>query len=470
MGRVIVSKLTAYSRAGRMYRSTGFSSPRTRLTGLTKLALLAVLAALFLDCFQTGATGADYGVTLYVDDFTSAVLLFVGAAAFVKTQRVPARSTWPLFILFGLVVLNLFRGIAAVGLRPAGNLARTLIYLIAPPLAAGLLHSQLRIDPKRLAKWLCGLGLAVALVAIGRWAGVIAMPPELLDKLREVPRTLPADYGMIVGQALLAAICLQIINGSSWSGTFITGILAIVTIVLQIRSVWAATLIGALWLVVRTARYSRQVRPQLACLVILGGCLFAVPETWRDKIGEVFATNVGEIYQEDSTWQWRVQGYTEATSRLFASDYLEVLVGPPAGKQFDSNASFASIHIHSRYFDTLAYYGILGTIALFAWLWLLAKRVMGWSDADRSRERDFRIGRAFLQSLLVSQLVYFIPYFGTIPQGVVLGLIWLAAPSPHRRSAPRIDHLHIDPQSFLVEYRSAASLAPEGSADSGGIA
>jgi O-antigen ligase len=168
-------------------------------------------------------------------------------------------------------------------------------------------------------------------------------------------------------------------------------------------------------------------------------------------LNSLVSANLSETQSEKSSWEWRVQGYAEATDRVFAGDATDTAIGPPAGWAANSNAAFASTHIHDRYIDTLAYYGVIGLAILLMWLGILAKRV---SQRRRLVAAEcFRgdTGSTFLQALLLSEVVYLIPYFGGILQGTALGLIWLAA--SHHVLPPRT--------KYTVKVRAARLRNPE---------
>jgi O-antigen ligase len=149
--------------------------------------------------------------------------------------------------------------------------------------------------------------------------------------------------------------------------------------------------------------------------------------------GNIAAINVGEVQSINSTWAWRVAGYEEATARLLDSGPVDMLIGPPAGWAADLTAtSFSSTIIHSRYIEVLAYYGILGCAVLLLWLGMLAKRIGRTTRLLRGRPARNHAQAHFLEALLLSEIVYMIPYTGGILQSAVLGLIWVAATQNQR--------------------------------------
>jgi len=103
------------------------------------------------------------------------------------------------------------------------------------------------------------------------------------------------------------------------------------------------------------------------------------------------------------------------------------LIGPPAGWGTNTGGSFASIHIHGRYIETLAYNGLAGASALLAWLVVLTRRSRHRARSTSMVQPLPRSSAALLQAILLSELLYFIPYGGGILQSAVLGLLWIAA-------------------------------------------
>jgi hypothetical protein len=168
-----------------------------------------------------------------------------------------------------------------------------------------------------------------------------------------------------------------------------------------------------------------------AACVALGVIVLADPQV-LESAGRIVTTNAQEVESEDSTWAWRVEGYDVAAARLVSSEPVDILIGPPAGWAAEAvGESFASTTIHSRYIATLANYGIVGFAVLLLWFGMLAKRV-GWPTKalpERSA-RDY-VGTPLLEALLLSELVYMVPYNGVILEGAVLGLIWVAAQQNH---------------------------------------
>jgi hypothetical protein len=290
----------------------------------------------------------------------------------------------------------------------------------------------LRLTSERIATGLGALGCALTIVAAVRWAGLLPTPQEIIDNdFREVVRVLPAESAMLIGQSLLAVLCLQITRGVRSWGVCLAGTLAATVIALQHRSVWLSTLVGLAWFASRTFRVSQKLWLQVAAGAFVGLTIAATTLIAAGGVGKVLSlgkVNFDETQQDNSTWSWRVQGFAEATDRVFSSDMLETLLGPPSGRDLNSDDNVvASVHIHNRYVATLANYGIVGLAGLIAWLSIVARKVGGWVGPIPGESCESRVGRVFLQALLLSQLTYFVAYSGEIMQGVLIALIWLAS-------------------------------------------
>jgi hypothetical protein len=399
---------------------------------------IMISAAAVLDLFEIKLGSAGLGVNVYFDDVALVVLLLTCFLAILQYRKNFPRDATPCLMLMVLIVLSFSRGISTYGLKAAGNSARNLLTFTTPALAIMLSRPVFRLDASRLARWLVWAGSCLCMVVLLRWAGVLPTPVDLQENARLVNRAIGADHAIIIGQAFIAAIYLPLVKRRSawwWVGA---GVLGGIIFALQHRSVWVASVIGVTWLILRHSRRSigRTLAIGAAACAVLGVITLASPWVLQTT-GQIATTNAEEVLSKNSSWAWRVQGYEEATGRLFESDFVDISIGPPAGWAADSNLSFASTHIHSRYVDTLAYYGVVGFAVLLLWFWVLAKRV-GWpARSIRGMASPNNIGTIFLEALLLSEVVYLVPYFGGILEGTVLGLIWVAAKQNWSFSAAR---------------------------------
>ena len=394
----------------------------------TAVTLIAV--AVLSDLTGIGESGFQLGVTIYPLDLSCAALIACCIVVSLRTRSLPRDFCWPALILLALGVLNFGRGVLLFGPKAPGNNARELIYLVLPVVAFSFLGPAMRMNAERLINYLSLASLGFAVVAVARWAGVLAMPDVYDEEFREVVRVLPSDYAIVIGQALIGVLGTQLIRGFRTTGLMIAGLFAGLVFALQHRSVWTATVAGIAWLVLRSPRLVWREWLKFSSLTLLLASSLTLTALLAsgplEKALKLFHSNVQEVSQDGSTWAWRVEGYSEAIERVFSNGLTQATLGPPSGRDLSNTASFASIHIHDRYIHTLAYYGLIGLVFLFAWLlstWMRIQRLA----LIASRDRRELINKATLEAMLISALVYFVPYSGGQLEGTLLGAIWLAS-------------------------------------------
>jgi O-antigen ligase len=306
-----------------------------------------------------------------------------------------------------------------------------MIFLIVPFLAFTILGPALQLTFSRAMVWLCGAALLFSGVAVCRWAGILPMPEELIfDNIRQIPRVLVSDIAMIIGLAMIAIVGSMLSRGVRMTGILTITFFAAVLVGLQHRSVWTATAVGLVWLAVRSLHYASLKRCiQLAVAgsaVAITALLFIVASGNAKQLTSMLEVNIEEATKEDSTFAWRLSGFGEAIDRTFSGGPVDIVLGPPSGRDLTDIASFASTHIHNRYIDTLAYYGVLGLLLLLALLRGLAARVLRIrSSVVEGTAPD--LAGLVLQAILLSELTYFLAYFGNLAHGAILGLLWVTS-------------------------------------------
>ena len=397
------------------------------------VAVTSVGAAALCDATGIGAEGLQFGIGIYPQDIACAVLVAACVVVSLRTRSLPHDSCMPAAILLGLSLLNFARGVPVFGLKSAGNSLRVLFFLVLPAVAFSALGGVVRMTVGRLVNCLSLASLVLVAIAVGRWTAVLPMPEQWgEDEIRTVARVLPSDYAMIIGQALIGVAGIQFIRGFRATGLIIAGMFAVVLFALQHRSVWVATGAGLVWLTLRSPRLYRLEWLKVSSLVLLlASALALAPLLASGMFGKALnlvRSNLEEVGHDDSTWAWRVEGYSEAMQRVFSNGLAEAALGPPSGGEGDlmGTASFASIFIHDRYVGVLAYYGVTGLLVLLVWLISSAARLQSLRPIA-SRDRHARTNKAILEALLISILVYFVPYSGGLLEGSLLGALWLTS-------------------------------------------
>jgi hypothetical protein len=419
----------------------------------------AIVATAVLNLLEIGNAGIDIGVNLYADDVAIVIILITCCMVSLKHRKPLPRDILPCFLLLLFILQSFIRGVVTYGSKPAGNSVRNLLAFVTPAFVIMVLRPAFQLDVARLARWLRWAGYLLSVVAVCRWAGVLPTPGDVLERGREVTRVIQSDYAFVVGLAFLASVYgLLVARRGAWAWVG-AAVLGSVTFALQHRSVWTATAAGLVWLAIKSAPRVSPIKwltiAATAC-ILLGTIIFVAPQT-ADLADNIATVNARELQSKDSTWSWRVSGYESAVDRLLGSNVVDMYIGPPAGWAATSNESMASTHIHSRYVDTLAYYGIGGCTVLILWFGILVKRVWWVARSPREGVARNHAGAILLQAALLSELVYLIPYFGGILQGSILGLLWVAA--NQKAVSPRFGASRIRALSIRLQAKPATLVS-----------
>lgn len=388
-----------------------------------------------------GAPLLQVGVSLYLLDLVCFVLVACSARILLRSRTLKRDLCWWAVLLLGLGVLNFARGAQLIGPKAPGNAARDLIYLVLPAACFSCMSTAVRMTAERIVKYLSVAALVLTGIAVARWTGLIPVPEGTDDGLRDFARVLSAAYAMIIGQGLIALSGIQLLNGFRAWGLIIAGILTAALFALQHRSVWTATTAGMLWLVFRSPRVVRREWLKFSSMVLFAASALALGPLVASGFVETAIglahSNIVEIQNDNSTWDWRVHGYTEAIERILSSGPANLVLGPPSGLDRIDATEDASIFIHDQYVAVFAYYGAVGCALLLAWLLVLAARIRG-SSLLAGTDRNAQVSSVILEALLVSTLIYFIPYAAGQLEGSLLGLLWLAT-SGHQTQAATVD-------------------------------
>jgi hypothetical protein len=391
-------------------------------------------AATILDCLHVWDAGISLGVSIYSDDIACAAIICSAIIVAIRSRGISRNLCWPATILLGMAALNFLRGIILYGLKPAGNGARDLCFLVIPVVAFSSMRLKIGVSPSRITIWLGVASAMFAAIAVFRWIGVLPIPEGLAgDSFRDLDRVLSANEAIAISQGLIAIMAIQIIRGVRVAGILAAAAFGAILLALQHRSVWVATAAGGAWLVLRFQAHAGRELARITVVCLGGtllGVLLLVASGKSGTLLSLIGTNVAETQQSDSTWAWRVSGFSEATERTLTNGIIEAAIGPASGRDLSNTASFASAHIHDRYIDVLAYYGVFGLAVFMWWLWAQGTSLRSiFVMAEKRREMMLEV--VLLESLLISEMVYFVPYFGGLRDGMLLGLLWVAAAQEH---------------------------------------
>jgi O-antigen ligase len=367
-----------------------------------------------------------FGFNFYLLDL---VLVIVGGAAvsrmlFAK-ERVHVDLCW---LAYGALLLLSFARGALVYRIGAANAFREFYYFWA--VAAYFSTFRYSEDDiwRLLRIWLWATVALVAL-AIFRWI-CDALGLELAVMWRGIGdfvpfRVLISHNAMIMASSMVI-LSYMLINrmGASYWKMLLILVCGLCVIVLQHRSVWVATIAGAVLLFMLESKNRARVSGQLALLGIGIGVATAVlfAAGYGERIMAQLGASVEEAtHAQHSTFTWRIQSWRELTSDLIQSGPAAVAFGKPMGTAWDrileAVENTVSAAPHNFYIQILTRAGVLGLVFFVATYALQLRRLLSAYAAGTALRLV-----PMLIVLLGMQLVYFVPYSGDYVAAMLLGV------------------------------------------------
>ena len=338
---------------------------------LKPILALWILAVLFLTEFATpvplDTSLVKAGTTHIYPADAVAVLLLIVTAIYLIRQPPPARIMVPLAVAGAIFTVNLALGIAAFGLHQAVNESREWLYLLTTTAFV------IAVGPWTSRFWRPWFVFALGAMGLA-WLGVArhglhsATSPIVINGQLVDSRPLNS-----AGAAALA-FALIVLLGSKTIGLrrkVIFGAAAICTlIVVQQRTVWAVLAVAFLvWAAASlrrhgTARYRRLAAAGVAVLSTVAVALAAGVAT-----GNVLDRSLAETTSKNSTFAWRVIGWTDLlhADHSAAGLLLGFRFGTGYRRIIDGHVVTASPH--SFYVATMLRLGLTGLVALAFLYW-----------------------------------------------------------------------------------------------------
>ncbi|MHB1510720.1 MAG: hypothetical protein ACYCST_15555 [Acidimicrobiales bacterium] len=327
------------------------------------------------------------------------------------------RAPRPLVVFMAILLLSTLRGVAAFGLQPSIVDAREMLSM----LTAAVFFSTVRFTPQlvRVVRNCLLLASGVLLViAVDFWLqhgfGTYAATGA---------RALDALQALILLETTIFTILFPPLRGPVLR--WVVPMAGFVLVVLSIqRTVWAATLVAVAVLVVVRQRSSGATAVAGRRVVVVAAVLAVLLLVAAGPSGVTSSLTAG--YQQtsitqNSTLNWRLQGWSALIHRQIAGPLADLVVGSPSGTGSARaiDGSIVTVAAHSEYVSTLDKVGILG-LALLVWVYMTALR----KARRRLHSPSPFVGQAALliTVLLDLQLTYLVAYSEGWLVGLMLGL------------------------------------------------
>lgn len=235
-------------------------------------------------------------------------------------------------------------------------------------------------------------------------------------------RVIKSEYAYLLSVTIVALFLRYLVPNTFKPAKVITILFIIAVLVLQHRSVWAATIISIISVTlipgIKTTRL-------FSNLIVIGGLglILLLPLLYSGQ-GEIFIESINEsadnaTHLTTGTFGSRLQGWNQFIDFWPKLPFSSQLLGEPMGSRVAGIRSA----LHNFYLQILSRVGLIGILSiLFFYFKTMFKLYL---NAISSSEN--RIYYALFFMLLLGQLTFYIPYSCQAEHGIILGIAYSLA-------------------------------------------
>lgn len=405
-------------------------------------------------------------VSVGFDDIVFALLLTAGIARFLRLRRLTALER--VMVLFGfMLVLSLVRGVLVFGQQSVGEyrlflpLVSTVIYFSSFP------PSRTRFD--RIGKIWLALTIPMVVLIVLRWVqnlgGVDLGVYDEEFGADAALRVVNGPYAFFLATSVMLTVPFwQQRDRLSRELTLVGGLLLVVAVLLNRRTVWIALFVGVVVVLWQSRKLGHRAMLMVtAAAVVAVAVLVALPASGPETAGGT-GSNINSPLTT-GTFEWRIEGWSALLSGWSKSP-INWLIGEPFGSGFARDISgdhvASTADPHNFFIMTLLRTGAIGTVVLVILLAGLLRAL--WRHG--SQPGTSLLAPGIFPALLVTEIVWFLAWVPGNEVGIIIGLALALASSRFRGSAPPSDSRRAPPTtSRYPEFRaSSPSLASSSSA------
>lgn len=402
------------------------------LLGLYRNPLVGAVAVLGVTVWEAAAYELDpfqLGIYIYPLDMVFACIALVVLLRIAFAPGAARSVPRPLILLLALMALSATIGLARFGTK-AGVEFRGDFYLWAGCLYLVTFRpEQVWLD--RLLSWWMFAAVLLCTIVCYRWAA------DALDLTWFEPiwrdddytgvafnRVAPSEVAFALGLAVLVSIA-TIASGRAGSVHFVLlPSLLMIIVLLQHRSVWVATLLPMLFLLMLLRGATRQsarlpLLAAVASIVIVAAALGS--GAMQGAESSVAEQAVSATSTTSGTFVARVDGWRQLLGQWSGSGPVGLAIGQPYGSGFEryQGGNWGGTEVtyapHNYFVSILLRTGLLGLAAFAFLIWGLFRDGLVRSDTSA------RFGPPLVGAITASVVLFSIPYRPTTASGLLLG-------------------------------------------------
>lgn len=407
---------------------------------------VAILLLFLLETLLISLLAFNLGITVFPQD-----LLFIpmALAALLRLLKpgVMRRVPWPMWVLTGVMALSFIIGLAKHGTASGVEFRSDFYFMVGLFYCATFEWSPRQVS--RMLKWLVPIGMIVMFIAWFRWTS----DATGLDWVRPVwrepgapMRVMDAQQTLFLGTVMILLVYAMASGSSLNRWLFLVPMLGVTILVLQHRSVWVAAFLPAMMAFVIVRQSQGKLASRLAVMGAIGALVLG-PLLASGKLGGVTSSVSESAVRATSTtsgtFVGRIEGWDALLKKWAASGPRAWVIGNPYGSGYErkQGADGREVHFapHNYYVQLLLRTGVIGLLSFLA----LQAYLLRGAIRLGAEPHEALTGYAMI-GLLVSSLLYYIPYSPPYIHGLITGMI-LALVLQHeeaRRRAGSVNTAH----------------------------
>jgi hypothetical protein len=389
------------------------------------LCIGLLLLNLLVETALVAPPSINVGLQIYSNDVIALLTMGTLLSAFLFKRLALRGLPTVLWLAFGLVmVISFVEGSQLYG-KTAGVDVRQNIYFWVAAFYCCLIQFDEQ-DIRQMGRWCLWAAYGLIGIAAFRWAGYLVgfVPLGTIVEVgaRNEFRALPSSAAFCVAAVgLLQFMAWMRGSGSRFSGTHAL-VFAIVVLVLQHRSVWAAAAVGYAAILLQERDHMARRLPWLIGLCLAAGVSItaALEMGVLDRLAATLWESTISVGDSRSTATDRVFGWEALIDDWIASSPSTVLFGYPYGTSYRRVVDRVVVEYspHNFYVQLLLRTGVVGTV-LFLVATLMAMCHGLFARVESESEHLLQRG---LGVVLLASMVYYVPYQGFYVHGAVTGL------------------------------------------------
>lgn len=386
---------------------------------------ISMLLLFLLETFLVFLLAFNLGITVFPQDMLFIPMAMVALLRLMRPgglRRIP----WPMWVLTGVMALSFIIGLARHGTASGVEFRSDFYFMVGLFYFSSFEWTSGQVS--RVLKWLVLIGMAIMFIAWFRWTA----DATGLDWVRPVwrepgapMRVMNAQQTLFLGTALVLLVYAMASGSSLNRWLFLVPLLGMTILVLQHRSVWVAAFLPAMMAFVIVRQNKGKLASRLAVIgavsVLVLGPLLASGK-FSGATSSVSESAVRATSTTSGTFVGRIEGWDALLKKWVASGPRVWAIGNPYGSGFErkQGTDGREVHYapHNYYVQLLLRTGVIGLLGFLALQWYLLRGATHLAE----KPHDALTGYTML-GLLVSGLLYYIPYSPPYIHGLITGMV-----------------------------------------------